>query len=150
MYRAIIFLLLAIFLHGCKDQKGGEIKPVEIEFRIGEHEPGEGLVEYGFREFDKKFYLHHEVLCNNNDLISAEVIKWRDEYAVEVKFSEPGKIKWAEATGNNIGKNIAILVNDVLVTCPVIKARIDKGIAIINGGFTESVAEEIAESINDN
>lgn len=64
-----------------------------------------------------------------------------------VKLSESGIIKWAEATGNNIGKNIAALVNEELVVCHVIKSRIEKGAAIIGGGFSKKKAEEIAEGI---
>ena len=139
-----------ILLFGCSNQKEKIIKQVDIEFRIAEHEHGEKLEEYKFRNIDKKFFLHQEVLCNNNDLISANVIRWNGEYAVEVNFSDSGSIKWADVTGNNIGKNIAILIDNELVTCPVINAKIDEGVAIINGGFTESFAEELAESININ
>jgi preprotein translocase subunit SecD len=135
-------------MYGCNNQKQKVVKPVDIEFRIAEHEPGKELEVYKFREFDKKFFLHREVLCNNRDIISAEVIRWKNEYAVEVSFSDSGSIKWAEATGNNIGRNIAILVNDELVTCPLINGKIEKGIAIINGEFSERYAQELAESIN--
>ena len=43
-----------------------------------------------------------------------------------------------------------MLVDDVLVTCPLIQAKIDKGIALINGGFSKEEAEGIANGIVNN
>ena len=150
MFKILTILLSALIISSCNSQKEWTNEVVNIEFRLAENESGENLTEYKFRNFEKMFYLHQEILCNNSDLASARVVKWGDEYAVEVHFTVPGKIKWAEITGNNIGKNIAILVNDKLVTCPVVRAQINKGIAIINGVFTKDKAEKIVLGIDMN
>jgi preprotein translocase subunit SecD len=147
MFKVLTILFSAVIISTCSSQNESTIENVDVEFRLAENQPGENLTEYKFRNFDKKFYLHQEVLCSNSDFMSARVVKWKDEYAVEVNFTDTGKIKWAETTGNNIGKNIAMLVNGELVTCPVVRAKIDKGIAIINGGFSEEKAKIIAQGI---
>ena len=70
-----------------------------------------------------------------------------DEFVISINFTEEGKYKWSKITGENIGKNVAILIDQKLVTAPIIRARIDQGKAIINGGFTKEEAEIIAEGI---
>jgi len=145
LYKLIVAFALILF--SCKEeQKTSELtSKANIEFRLAEEAPGENLTEYSFRDFNKKFYLHPEVLCNNDDFLNVNVIEWNDEYAIEVEFTESGRARWADITGNNIGKHIAILVNDELVTCPVIRAKIDQGLAIINGGFSEKEAEDLVK-----
>ena len=147
MYKLIIAIALILF--GCKEEQK-TLEPntkVNVEFRLAEEAPGENLTEYSFRNFNKKFYLHQEVLCKNDDFLNAKVLEWNDEYAVEVEFTIEGKTKWAEITGNNIGKHIAMLVNNELVTCPVVRAKMHQGLAIIHGGFSEEEAEKMVKSL---
>ena len=149
MYK-ITIMILAFLVAACIDNKEKIFKAHKIEFRMAEQVPGKGYIEYQFKNYNKKFFLHKEVLLNNDDILNAEVIKINDEFIVQITFNQSGKKKWAEITGNNIGKNIAMLVNNVQVTCPIIQAKIDKGIAIINGGFSKGEAEGIANGIVNN
>ena len=146
MYK-FFMIVFALYVAGCSSNDQKSYRNHEIEFRLAEQTPGEDFVEYQFKNYNKNFYLHKEVLFSNDDVLDTRVIKFNDEFAVEIKFTESGKIRWSEITGNNIGKNMAILVDDKLVTCPIIQTKIDKGLAIINGGFSELEAEEIVYSL---
>jgi len=146
----IVLIILAVSVSfSCNniEQEKSE-KKVVIEFRLAATKPAENLAEYSFRDSNEKFYLRAEILSDNNDISDASVTKWNDVYAVEVKFTKVGKEKWAEITGNNIGKHIAILVNNKLVTCPLVRAKIDQGVAIINGNFSKNEAEKIAQGLS--
>lgn len=142
----VSFLLFLVVLSSCKKN---EIDPnlIALEFHLAEIDSAEGLVEYDFGDGMEKFYLHQEILSDNSDIADASVEEMNNEFVVLVDFTEEGKSKWSRITGENIGKNIAILVDKKLVTAPIIRARIDQGKAIINGGFTKEEAERIAEGI---
>ncbi|MBC7531327.1 MAG: protein translocase subunit SecD [Oligoflexus sp.] len=68
---------------------------------------------------------------------------------VSMKFSPTGGKRFADITGGNIGKRMAIVLDDVIVSDPVIQARIAGGSAQIsmgnkNRGEIESEAQSLA------
>lgn len=66
---------------------------------------------------------------------------------VALEFTEEGKQLFAEATKQNIGKQIAIVLDDEVVSAPVVNAEITDGNAIITGHFTPEEAEKTAALI---
>lgn len=142
----LLFFLLLLFV-GCREEKQQVDKIVNVEFRLAEIYSADGLVEYAFRDGVEKFYLHKEILSDNSDIADVSVEEMNDEFVISINFTEEGKYKWSKITDENIGKNVAILIDQKLVTAPNIRARIDQGKAIINGGFTKEEAEIIAEGI---
>jgi preprotein translocase subunit SecD len=142
----IISSIIVGLVYSCTE-KPQNIKPVKVEFRIAEIEPCDNTDEYSFENTQERYYLHQEVLCGNDDIKSTFVEKTLDHYSVLLEFTQKGTEKWSEITGNNIGKRIGILVNDKLVTAPIIRARIDQGKALITGEFSKQEAQRIAEGI---
>ena len=66
-----------------------------------------------------------------------------NEPVVEFSLNPEGAEKFAELTGNNIGKPLAIVLDGRVVSAPRINARIrDSG--IIEGGFTEVEAQDLS------
>jgi len=55
---------------------------------------------------------------------------------------------WAEYTGSNLGKVVAITLDDEILTAPTIQARIDEGGSIISGFENYSKAENITITLN--
>jgi len=143
---ALFFCLLGLFF-SCSTTKE-KTESINIEFKIAEVGPAPGLTKMNVRKIDKKFYLHNEVLLNNEDIESAEYTLWQDRPGVKLIMTEMGKEKWADITEQNIGKHIGMLLNGELVSAPLVRARIDVGLAIIQGIFTEDEAEKIVEGIN--
>jgi preprotein translocase subunit SecD len=142
----VISSIIVGLVYSCSE-KPQNITPVKVEFRLAETEPGDNLDEYSLENSQERYYLYQEVLCRNNDIKSTFIEKTFDYYSVSLEFTQMGTEKWAEITGNNIGKRIGILVNNKLVTAPVIRARIDQGKALITGKFSKQEAQRIAEGI---
>ncbi len=63
---------------------------------------------------------------------------------VELMFNRKGARKFSYVTGKNVGKRLAIVLDNVVQTAPVIRERIQGGSAIIEGIPTIEEAKEIA------
>ncbi|MDR3240435.1 MAG: protein translocase subunit SecD [Clostridiales bacterium] len=71
------------------------------------------------------------------------------QYVVSLDFTDSGSKAFAEATAANIGKTIAIYLDDDLLSNPVVGTAITDGQAIIEGGFGAEEAENLARSIRE-
>ena len=66
---------------------------------------------------------------------------------IALEFNEEGKALFQEATENNIGKPIYIVMDDNVISAPVVQVPITDGRASITGSFTGESAEELASLI---
>lgn len=66
---------------------------------------------------------------------------------VALEFDEEGKQAFAEATANNIGKTISIVLDDTVIQSPTVNSAITDGKAVITGNYTAESAEELAALI---
>jgi SecD/SecF fusion protein len=73
------------------------------------------------------------VLLDGRDLAECFVADQSGEYVVCLNLTPAGSVKFAEATGNSIGKQIGIYVDDELILSPRIDERIDGGEIVIDG-----------------
>ncbi len=69
------------------------------------------------------------------------------EYAVELTLTEEGSIKFAAATAANVGKQIAIVYDDEVISAPMVNEAIGSGQAQISGDFTFEEADQLASTI---
>ena len=72
-----------------------------------------------------------------------------DKDAVKISFTMEGSKKWAEMTRNNIGKTIAITIDDLVYIMPKVMAEIREGRAMINGLESEETAARLSAVLND-
>lgn len=63
---------------------------------------------------------------------------------VEVEFNPKGAKIFADFTKNNIGKYLAITLDSVVISCPVIRSEIPDGKGQIEGNFTLDSATQLA------
>lgn len=63
---------------------------------------------------------------------------------VEVEFNPEGAKVFAEFTRNNIGRYLAITLDGVVISCPVINSEIPDGKGQIEGNFTLDSATQLA------
>ncbi|MEJ2853431.1 MULTISPECIES: SecDF P1 head subdomain-containing protein [unclassified Saccharothrix] len=66
---------------------------------------------------------------------------------VDVRFTIPGGVRWAEFTGRLVGQRVAIVVNTLVLSAPTVQEAITGGGAEISGQFSESEAGELAARI---
>ena len=69
------------------------------------------------------------------------------EYVVDLTLTDEGKTKFAEATQNNVGKQIAIIYDNGVLSAPRVNEAITGGKAQISGMESVERAQEIASYI---
>lgn len=67
-----------------------------------------------------------------------------NEFIVNVQFDEVGGDRFAEITRDNVGKRLAIVVDDEVISAPVVNEPIQGGSVQISGQFTYDSASELA------
>ena len=73
---------------------------------------------------------------------------WQDYWQVDFSLTPSGTGQFAEVTGQNIGKRLAIVIDGQLITAPIIQSPITGGKGQITGNFTEQEAKNLAAKIN--
>lgn len=72
----------------------------------------------------------------------------KQQYQVSLEFNEEGKEKFAEATRQQVGKQMSIWMDDIMLSAPTVNQVITEGQASITGDFTATEASELANKIN--
>lgn len=67
---------------------------------------------------------------------------------VDLEFDSEGSKLFAEITKAQIGKRVAIYLDGVPISAPVVQSEITNGRAVISGGFTVPEAKELAQRLN--
>lgn len=67
---------------------------------------------------------------------------------VALQFSDTGAKKFADITRRNVGRELAIFLDDQIITAPVVQQEIIGGNAVINGNFTTEGAKALAVQLN--
>lgn len=87
---------------------------------------------------DKPYMDGASVVSSNSDL---------DQYGnvtISMKMSNEGASKWKKMTGANVGRNIAIVVDDAVYSAPNVNEEIGGGNSSISGAFTQEEATDLA------
>jgi len=71
-----------------------------------------------------------------------------NEPTVAINFDDEGTELFAEITRNNVGEVLAIFLDGVPISQPVIQIEIEDGSAIITGSFNPEEARELARNLN--
>ncbi|CAL7963640.1 Protein translocase subunit SecD [Alphaproteobacteria bacterium] len=77
-------------------------------------------------------------------LTDAQPIAQMGSYSVQFKLNNWGAKIFAEATRNNVGKALAIVLDDKAISAPVIREPILTGSGVISGNFHNEAAIELA------
>lgn len=67
---------------------------------------------------------------------------------VQLTFSSDGSKKFAEITKRNVGKRVAIVLDNVVIEAPTVNQAILTGNAVITGGFTAQSANNLVTELN--
>jgi preprotein translocase subunit SecD len=111
--------------------------------------PSDKMIVPGKREGDghaSRYYLVSTYADLTGDHISAATVD-HDEFnrpMVSFKLDSTGGREFAELTGSNVGKNLGIIIDDVMMTAPNIKQEIAGGSGVITGIETAKEAFELS------
>ena len=119
---------------------------VRFEIRLAEDAPAPGL-QPPQTEAGRTIYLHRDPVVGNIDIATARVTSVGPaEFGVDVTFTPSGAEKILRAMRDHVGKPVAMLVDGQVVASPSLKSAIQL-LAFINGNFTRSEAERIANGM---
>ncbi len=91
------------------------------------------------------FYLLGPVVLSGKDLVNAEMAPDSlGRMGVSIEFNSDGARLFEEATGRMVGKQLAIVLDNVVISAPVVQDRISGGRAQITGRFTADEAGRLA------
>jgi preprotein translocase subunit SecD len=84
------------------------------------------------------------------DLQSASVVfdSQTGKPAISIQFTQAGGQKFADITGRNIGKQLPIILDNQVISAPVVQQQITGGNAQITGNFTTDEAKQLAVQLN--
>ena len=119
---------------------------------------------------DMKFYWHNKPMQNNTSYVQLHALKasrergaalsgrfvtdarqsfgqFGGEAEVYMTMNTEGAKRWANLTRENIGKCVAILLDDYVVSAPVVRSEIKGGGSTISGNFTQQEAIDLANTL---
>lgn len=67
---------------------------------------------------------------------------------IRLDFNAEGRTLFSQITQNNLNQQLAIFLDGVMLSAPVIQQHIPDGIAIISGNFTPESAKQLANDLN--
>ncbi len=110
----------------------------------------EGTVIIPGRREESGFYLvpafaklTGKMLKNANYAFAQDVLDRSTPHRVSLEFTSEGAKRFAELTRDNIGKPLAIILDNVVVSAPNVNEVIGDGRASISGSFSQEAAEEL-------
>lgn len=121
------------------DEKGDLKKALEGEI------PTDDEILYKYADGKPQPYLiKRETLISGRYIKDArlEIDSWGQPY-VGLDFDSEGAEIFAEITGRHVGERLAIILDNVVKSAPVIKTRIPEGKAVIEGRFSMDEANEL-------
>lgn len=68
---------------------------------------------------------------------------------VSLKFDDQGKELFKQITEKNVGKRVAIFLDEEIISAPVVQDVIRDGQAVINGSFSVGEAKDLARRLNE-
>jgi preprotein translocase subunit SecD len=97
-------------------------------------------------EGGQKYLIEKRVLVSGADLVDAQpgFDQRTSEPIVSFRFNSAGARKFAEATQANVGKPFAIVLDNKVISAPVIREPILGGSGQISGNFTVQSANDLA------
>ncbi|MDO5035611.1 MAG: protein translocase subunit SecDF [Porphyromonas sp.] len=127
-----------------------EVLPRNLQLKWSVKEvPGSGKVHqlYAIKSTrrDGRAALSGDVVTNASSVIQTQM--GRQEPAVSMAMNSEGAKEWARLTKDNIGRPIAIVLDDVVYSAPNVINEITNGESSITGNFTVDEATDLANTL---
>lgn len=119
--------------------------------------PGDLRLAWGAEAGDKGIPLYalrgqkgRETGMDGADIEQLEVVSdpQNNRYSLLISFNRDGAEKWSRLTGSNVGRDIAIVINDRVWSAPRVREQINMGKCMITGDFSEKEVIALKEQID--
>ena len=103
--------------------------PVAIEMRLAKGGPAPGLVPASVNGQPGTVYLEPEAALSSTHIARVEAVKARigTGLILQVWLTKAGAERIADVTARHLGDSLAVLVNSVVVSVPIIQEKINPG-----------------------
>ncbi len=91
-----------------------------------------------------QYVINRKPVVGGENLTDASVSFQEGAPVVSFKFNTVGGRKFGEVTKENIGRQLAIVLDDEVISAPVIQSAILGGSGVITGNFTSEEANDLA------
>ncbi|MBO0737967.1 MAG: protein translocase subunit SecD [Alphaproteobacteria bacterium] len=98
----------------------------------------------GGRSGAPAYVVHRRVMVGGDTLVDAQPTFENNQPVVSFRFDSVGAKRFADATRENVGKPFAIVLDNKVISAPVIREPIVGGSGIISGSFTVQSASDLA------
>lgn len=95
-------------------------------------------------EAGETYVISRKPVVGGENLVDAQAAFQEGQPVVSFKFNTIGGKKFGEATKNNIGERLAIVLDNEVISAPVVQSAITGGSGIISGNFTLESANDLA------
>ncbi len=122
-------------------------KTANLAFRlVSDNESNFGSESLEFEDSDVKLNISKRIILSGERLINAKpgVDNRTNEPIVSVTFDRVGSKKFGITTSENVGKKFAIVLDNKIISAPIIQEPIVGGTAQISGDFTFQSATDLA------
>jgi protein-export membrane protein SecD len=117
------------------------------EARRGHMPPGDEVLpseERAGRGGQSAYLVRRRVMVGGDTLTDAQATFQNNEPVVSFRFDTAGAKRFGDATKENVGKPFAIVLDNKVISAPVIREPILGGSGIISGSFTVQSASDLA------
>jgi len=112
----------------------GRVPPGSILYPALDPDPGEPT----------EYLVERRIMVSGESLVDAQPTFDQGQPVVSFRFDNAGARRFANATSENVGRPFAIILDDQVITAPVIREPILGGAGIISGRFTVETAQDLA------
>ncbi|WP_185857260.1 protein translocase subunit SecD [Blattabacterium cuenoti] len=112
---------------------------------------------WGYKKLDNFFQLFAVKINNENtyDSLNGDIVTHAyksfgplNEISINIKMNQEGTKKWKIFTEKNIGKSIAIVLDNLVYAVPVVKSVIPNGMSQIYGHFSIQESNDLINVLN--
>jgi SecD/SecF fusion protein len=130
-------------------------RTAQLEFRLVSEEPelikqaieGKTPQDYELKYLDKDPLLIRKKASLTGDTLVDARVSFEGQFGspdVSLKFNSQGARVFSQLTGENVGKRLAIILDGIVHSAPVIREKIPSGEAQITGQFSMDEASDLA------
>jgi preprotein translocase subunit SecD len=100
--------------------------------------------EDGSLSASQRYVVHDRIIVGGGSLTNAQPTFQGNERVVSFTFDGLGARRFAEATREHVGEPLAIVLDNKVISAPVIREPILDGRGMISGNFTVQSASDLA------
>jgi preprotein translocase subunit SecD len=105
--------------------------------------PGDQILP-GDQNPNQLYAIQRRIMVSGENLTDAQATFQEGQPVVSFRFDSLGARRFADVTKSNVGRPFAIVLDDKVISAPVIREPILGGSGIISGGFTVQTAQDLA------